>query len=283
MKPYILCEYSHAMGNSNRNLYKYTNLFAKYPILQGGFIWDCNDQALLSKTEDGTEYLAYGGAFGESPHDGNFSCVGLIFANGRITAKLFEVKKCYQNVEFAAVNVLEGIIEIKNKFLFTNVSDYQLNWTITENGTVVDQGSSIVDVAPLSTKQVTLDISLPEPKMNAEYILTVSLTEKQDRRWANQGHEIAFEQFVLPVAVVKQEEITKVRTPMTVDDQDDQLTITGKDYHIAFDKQTGNLVSYEYSGVELINDAPRPHFWRATIDNDRGNKLDQRSATWRQA
>ena len=283
MKPYILCEYSHAMGNSNGNLYKYTELFDKYPILQGGFIWDWKDQALLSKTEDGTEYLAYGGAFGESPHDGNFSCVGLIFADGRIAPKLFEVKKCYQNVEFAAVNVLEGIIEIKNKFLFTNVSDYQLNWTITENGMVVDQGSSIVDVAPLSTKQVTLDISLPEPKMNAEYILTVSLTEKQDRQWANQGHEIAFEQFVLPVAAVKQEEITKVRTPMTVDDQDDQLTITGKDYHIAFDKQTGNLVSYEYSGVELINDAPRPHFWRATIDNDRGNKLDQRSATWRQA
>ena len=107
-KPFILCEYSHAMGNSNGNLFKYTELFDKYPVLQGGFIWDWVDQAIRTRTPDGTEYLAYGGDFGESPHDGNVCGNGLLFADRKVSPKLQEVKACYQNVGFSGWNPVTG-------------------------------------------------------------------------------------------------------------------------------------------------------------------------------
>src|SRR5690625_4121432 len=123
MKPYIICEYSHSMGNSTGNLYKYTELFDKYPILQGGFIWDWKDQALRTTTEDGTSYLAYGGDFGESPHDGNFSGDGLVFADGKVSAKLEEVKACYRNVDMYAVDIDKGQFTINNKNLFQSLEN----------------------------------------------------------------------------------------------------------------------------------------------------------------
>src|SRR5699024_10531431 len=181
MKPYIICEYSHSMGNSIGNLYKYTALFDRYPILQGGFIWDWKDQALKTKTEDGIEYLAYGGAFGESPHDGNFSGDGLIFADGTISPKIIEVKKCYQNVDFNQVNLEEGIIEINNKFLFTNLNEYTLEWIVTNNGVLAEKGLTELDIAPGTSKEIKIDYSFTDDQDDSnEYILTVHLKDKEE-------------------------------------------------------------------------------------------------------
>lgn len=127
-KPYIICEFSHAMGNSLGNFYKYTDLFDQYDILQGGFIWDWKDQAILKENDEGESFLAYGGDFGESPHDGNFSGNGLVFADGTNTPKIYEVKKCYQNIDLSNVNLTRGQFKLTNKFLFTNLSNYQLVW-----------------------------------------------------------------------------------------------------------------------------------------------------------
>ena len=284
MKPYIICEYSHSMGNSTGNLYKYTELFDQYPILQGGFIWDWKDQALRTKTEDGIEYLAYGGAFGESPHDGNFSGDGLIFADGTISPKIIEVKKCYQNVDFNQVNLEEGLIEINNKFLFTNLNEYKLEWIVTNNGVVVENGLTSVDVAAGSSKELKIDYSLVDHQDGInEYILTLNLKTKEETRWADQDHEIAFEQFILPVSKSEPKKLSSSSLKVKTSIREEDLVIQGEHFEVTFNQQTGDLASYMIEGTELIKTAPRPNFWRASIDNDRGSGLQDRSGTWRKA
>lgn len=280
-KPYIICEYSHAMGNSNGNLFKYTELFDQYPILQGAFIWDWRDQALRTKTEDGVEFLAYGGDFGESPHDGNFSGNGLIFADGTITPKLIEVKKCYQNVEFKAVDLDQGIIQIWNKHLFTNLQDYALQYEIFADGIQVRAGEVDINVAPLETKNIALGFKLDEMKEKGELILTIRLLTKESTNWAEAGHEVAFEQFILREGVFENQ--NPQLGSFNIEEGTADLVISGGNFNVLFHKETGDLASYQFAGEELLKSALRPNYWRAMTDNDRGSQLDQRSATWREA
>lgn len=278
-KPYILCEYAHAMGNSCGNLFKYLELFDRYPVLQGGFIWDWKDQAIRAKTDDGIEYLAYGGDFGDTPNDGNFCGNGLIFADQTISPKLYEVKKCYQNIKFEAINLKKGQIEVKNQFLFTDLKEFQLKWEITKNGEPISAGVQNISIKPNDTGYVSLPYPFPEDT-DDEWILTVSAHLKNRTQWAEEGHEIAFEQFVLVEG--RKTENTRTHTPK-VDENEKTLAITGNDFSILFQKETGELVSYLYREIELLKSPLVPNFWRAPIDNDRGNSLPERCATWRDA
>ena len=157
-RPYILCEYTHAMGNSCGSTDEYTTLWDKYPCLQGGFVWDWVDQSILTKDENGVEYLAYGGDFGENPHDGHFCGNGLLFGDRAVTPKLAEIKKLYQNVEFKAIDAAKGIIEIKNKFLFTNLSKYELYWCQCSDKGIISDGVVNVDIKPFEKKVVDLEL-----------------------------------------------------------------------------------------------------------------------------
>ncbi|MFS0881451.1 glycoside hydrolase family 2 TIM barrel-domain containing protein [Metabacillus niabensis] len=283
-KPYILCEYSHAMGNSCGNLFKYTDLFEKYPIIQGGFIWDWKDQALEAKTKDGVPYLAYGGDFGETPHDGNFSGNGLIFADGTISPKIIEVKKCYQNVRFTVNNLEAGKINVTNNYLFTNLQEFELIWQLAENGVFIQKGTAEIEIEPCSSKTINLAFSLPKDfKQSDEYILTVSLHLKNDTIWAQKGHELAFEQFVIPTgkATFDYPLINFPETKVQVGEND--VTIKGEFFHAVFNKNNGSLESYSYKGTHLLENELSPNFWRAMTDNDRGNKLHERSSVWREA
>ncbi len=283
-KPFILCEYSHAMGNSCGNLFKYWELFDRYPVLQGGFIWDWIDQAIKTKTPDGTEYLAYGGDFGDTPNDGNFCGNGLIFADRTVSPKIFEVKKCYQNVKFAAEDLLKGKVKIVNQYLFTDLGDFELVWQVAKNGETVSEGRTTVHVRPGGAEVVALPYSLPDQcAVNEEYWLTVSFVLKEATLWADKGHEIAFEQFRLPVSAAPAQSDRIAAPGLKVEESGTVLKATGDGFTVSFDKTSGDLVSYVYNGVELIKQAPVPNFWRAYTDNDKGNKLHERCATWRDA
>ncbi len=281
-KPYILCEYSHAMGNSCGNLAEYWDLFEKYDVLQGGFIWDWIDQAIKTQTEDGIEYLAYGGDFGDTPNDGNFCGNGIIFADREVSPKMYEVKKCYQNVKFSAENIKQGIIKISNNNLFTNLKDFLLKWKLSKNGNQIETGEKIVDVEAGTIKKLTITDKIEEYFQQAgEYILTLSFHLKEDTKWANKGHEIAFEQFVLDIE--KENEKESSYPEIKSEENESKLLLQGEDFLISFNKLNGNLESYQYQGVELIKKPLRPNFWRASIDNDRGNNLPERSKTWKKA
>ncbi|WP_078544773.1 glycoside hydrolase family 2 TIM barrel-domain containing protein [Litchfieldia alkalitelluris] len=283
-KPYLLCEYSHAMGNSSGNLFKYTELFDKYPVLQGGFIWDWVDQAIKTSTDEGIEYLAYGGDFGESPHDGNFSGNGLIFADRTVSPKLLEVKKCYQNVDFKAVDVTQGKIHVKNKYLFTDLEQFDWNWQLTVNGQVVKEYKDQFQVSPGESKDVQLAYELPETTNQVEVGLIISLTLREDTSWAASGHEVAWEQFAIPV-VQKFTSIEKSnqQSGLKTVEENGVIKVIGENVEAHFDAVSGQLSHYEYNQRILIAKPPVPTFWRAWTDNDRGNKLDQRSAVWKEA
>ncbi|SDC35622.1 beta-galactosidase [Pelagirhabdus alkalitolerans] len=282
-KPYILCEFSHAMGNSLGNFYKYTDLFDQYPILQGGFIWDFKDQSLLTETEDGRPFLAYGGDFGESPHTGNFSGNGLVFGDGALSPKLYEVKRCYQNIEFRLVSHKQAQVEVKNKFLFTNLDRYEFVWELHQEGEKVDGGKQSVSLAPGESTIVQLDRSNNELNPDKEHILTVSFVESENQLWCVAGHEVAFEQFTWPIS---QHEVTKKldkKNAPEVEETGDELIIQGASHKVTFDLASGLLTSYKVSDVEWLKEALRPNFWRAMTDNDRGSELDQRSHVWKLA
>jgi beta-galactosidase len=289
-KPFILCEYSHAMGNSCGNLSKYWDLFERYPVLQGGFIWDWADQSIRTKTPEGIEYYAYGGDFGETPNDGNFSGNGLVFSDRRVTPKLYEVKKCYENFSFEAVDLENGQVKLVNKNLFTNANDYEIRWQLLNNGQATALGSGTYDVPPLDSAVISLAFPWPEKaSQQEEYVLSVSIVLKEATAWVEKGHEIAFGQFLLEPelvsdsAVVTGQQEASTALPLIVDDNGNLLKIEGTGFSTTFDKSTGDLISYTYEGVELLRQAPAPNFWRAYTDNDKGNKLPERCLTWEEA
>ncbi|MDF2922334.1 MAG: bgaM [Paenibacillaceae bacterium] len=291
-KPFILCEYSHAMGNSCGNLHKYWELFEKYPVLQGGFIWDWCDQAIRTVNADGQSYLAYGGDFGDSPNDGTFSGNGLIFADGSVSPKLAEVKGCYQEVKFEAVDLAAGVLRLTNRFLFTDLGRYDLQWKIEVNGELTAGGTLALALAPLASGTVKLPYVLHQTGAGAEHVLTASIVLREAAVWGPAGHELAFGQFVLPQPVAPLAETdgaspagaaAETGAQLAVTETAGTLTVSGTGFAAVFDKVRGGLVSYIWEGQELLSSVPAPNFWRAVTDNDRGSKHPVRCATWREA
>ncbi|MCR2804083.1 glycoside hydrolase family 2 TIM barrel-domain containing protein [Paenibacillus soyae] len=284
-KPFIICEYSHAMGNSCGGLHKYWELFYRYPVLQGGFIWDWVDQAILTKTEEGVEYLAYGGDFGESPHDGTFSGNGLLFGDRTVTPKLLETKKVYQNVFMEGLDWATGSVRIENRFDFTNLEQFRLEWELLKNGLPIKNGALEVALAPGEAT----DLRLPKEAVETEgqgtqdeYVLTLSFVLARDTAWAAAGHEIAFQQFVR-TPFVGAGLPSRAAGELSAASEEGRLVVRGSSFSAAFALDTGDLVSYAVRGAELLKQALAPNFWRAVTDNDRGNKHPERCAPWREA
>jgi len=287
VKPYILCEYSHAMGNSSGNLSKYTKLFDRYSVLQGGFIWDWKDQAIRTTASNGTSYLAYGGDFGESPHDGNFCGNGLIFADGSISPKIHEVKKCYQNIEFSPANLAEGLIEVKNKFAFDRLTAYEWTWQLDVEGSCQATGmiaELVVEPGESSVLKLPIAEALSLGEDNREAVLTVGCRLKSDTLWAASGHEIAWEQFMLRASGnVAMPSLLGESAALEMSESSDRLSLSGTEFEAVFDTKSGTLVRYRFRGRDLFREGPVPNFWRAMTDNDLGNKLQERSGAWRLA
>ncbi|WP_340027214.1 glycoside hydrolase family 2 TIM barrel-domain containing protein [Paenibacillus sp. FSL H7-0940] len=282
-KPYIICEYSHAMGNSCGGLHLYWDLFDKYDVLQGAFIWDWVDQSIRTTTADGVEYFAYGGDFGESPHDGNFCGNGLILADKTVTPKLEEVKKCYQNVRMETVDVKDGLLRIKNQFLFTDLSEYSLVWTVTQDGVSVENGTLDIAVPPGESVEVRIPYT-PSSDLFQEAVLTVSLVTKVATKWAGIGHEIAWDQFVVSPRLRPLQSMRQgLDNAPQVQDLQDELKVSTGQVTLSFNSATGALTSYQINNQEQLLAPVRPNFWRAMTDNDMGNRLNERSAFWRDA
>lgn len=285
-RPLILCEYAHAMGNSVGNLQDYWDVIEKYPILQGAFIWDWVDQGLLVKNESGDEYWAYGGDFGPkgTPSDGNFCLNGLVNPDRTPHPSLTEVKKVYQFVDFNSIDLSSGEIELKNKYDFTNLSEFELNWSIEEEGNIILKGSiPCPDITPHSSLSVDLGYDLPEAKPGLEYFLNVNLSRKTAWTIVPPDHQYAAEQFILPVfAPVTEIAINKMPALKYIE-SDSEIAIEGSDFKVGIDKETGLINSWVFKNKELFKEAMMPEFWRAPIDNDFGNNHHLRCKVWREA
>lgn len=279
-RPYILCEYTHAMGNSCGSTAEYTTLWDKYPCLQGGFVWDWIDQAIMTTDENGNEYLAYGGDFNENPHDGHFCGNGLLFGDRKPTPKLYEIKKLYQNVDFKDINAEKGVIEIKNKFLFTNLNEFELYWCQCSDKGIFREGSAEIDVKP--GEKYVLDLELNKVT-STECYLNLELRVKENTPWCDAGHVVAEQQFVINEFENTYDE-PEGDLPLLVADTYGSLRIFCDDVHIRFEKRERNqLYSIKVGGEELLSAPVRLNFWRALTDNDRGSRAGSRLGCWRDA
>jgi len=283
-RPLILCEYAHAMGNSVGNLQDYWDAIKKYDHLQGGCIWDWLDQGIRKKTPDGREYWAFGGDFGDEPNDKNFCMNGLVLPDRSITPKLLEVKKVYQYVKFKPVDLSVAQIEIVNLYDFLNLSAVNIYWEIIGDAKRIAKGViTNPNIAPHGSKKITIDISGIQSEPGVEYFLNFSVKTTEPWQLIPTGHEIAYEQFQLPLkADVTATDVSKF-PKLDFTQTGDIISIEGKNINIEFDKTNGTISSYKFAGTQLIEKGMAPNFWRAPTDNDFGNGMQNRCAVWRNA
>ena len=271
-KPFICCEYTHAMGNSCGAMHKYTDLTDTEPRYQGGFIWDYIDQSILKKDRYGQEFQAYGGDCGERPTDYNFSGNGICYGGERdASPKMQEVKFNYQNISVAFE---EHSFTVVNKNLFADTSEYQCIVILQKNGTVVKKQKMDTNVVPLSSGSYEIPFVIPE---DAEYAVTVSFVLREDTFWAKAGHEVAFGQKVYK----KEVKFDVPEKPLQVVRGKVNIGVKGDDFDCLFSLLNGGLVSYRYAGKEMIEKIPMPNFWRAPVDNDNGSMAPGRYAQWK--
>ena len=305
-KPFVLVEYAHAMGNSVGNLADYWEVIDSHPQLQGGFIWDWVDQALRATDERGRQYWAYGGDFGPAGmrNDGNFLVNGLVSADRQLHPHAWEVKKVYQPVGVSAVggdrpwSMPPRQIVVENRRAFTDLSDLVGAWEILADGAVAGSGRlPRMSTAPGGTDTLALDLppigSGGEP--GVEYLLNVTFRTEEAAPLVPAGHEVAREQFTLPVRVPGAPEgdlsattgamwrTTSPDRPLRTRTTAASVEIAGGDFTLRFDRVSGTLASLTLAGRELLLSGPAPNFWRAPTDNDYGSDFPVRSGVWRLA
>lgn len=273
-KPFICCEYTHAMGNSCGAMFKYTDLTDTEPLYQGGFIWDYIDQSILKKNRYGEKFQAYGGDFSDRPTDYNFSGNGIVYGGERDESpKMPSVKYNYQNI---SVSITKEGIHVINKNLFVNTADFDCIVILEKEGHFVKKITIETEVPPLAERDYPLPFELP--KEPGEYAVTVSFTLKEDTLWADAGHEVAFGQEVFQIAAKAEK---KQNPPIEIIHGKLNLGVRGENFDVLFSALSGGLVSYRYGGREMIEAVPMPNFWRAPTDNDRGNLMPQRYGQWK--
>ncbi|MBR1892370.1 MAG: DUF4981 domain-containing protein [Lachnospiraceae bacterium] len=271
-RPYISCEYAHAMGNSIGAISKYTKLAEEEELYQGGFIWDYIDQSITTRDRNGVEYQGYGGDFGDRPCDYDFSGNGLVYGDTREPSpKMQEVKSVYQNID---VTFSEGKFKVKNKNLFTNTDEYDCVVSLEKEGELIEQVFDMLEVEPLSEAEFDIPFEIPD---DAEYTVTVSFVLRDSTIWAEEGHEVAWGQQVY--GKFRLPEISHEK--LIVSKCWNVIGVRGHSFEVLFSKLIGGIASYKYGGKEMLAAAPKPNFWRAMTQNDIANQLAVRAGQWK--
>ena len=285
-RPLIMCEYAHSMGNSTGNLQDYWDVIEKYPRLQGGFIWDWVDQGLLKTSPTGEKYWAYGRDYGEEGirSDGNFNINGLVWPDRTPHPALNEVKKVYQYIGFYPTDLKKGLIKIKNKYNFTNLSQFNFSWEVVSDGKLIRSGKfRLPDLEPGKETLVNLPADKIEPVPGAEYFLNIRASRPDEWNYVPEDHIYATEQFRLPVGAESVSPPADKLAILQTRTSDKNLEVTGTDVKIVFDLVKGRMSSFAYKGRELLLKGPEPDFWRPPTDNDYGNGMDRRLTVWKKA
>lgn len=285
-KPYLDCEYSHAMGNSCGNLWKYIRLSEQYEMYQGGFIWDFIDQAIACQDCTGTDFLATGGDFGDRPTDGYFCGNGLVFADRTETPKMQEVKYLYQNIKF---DFDQNNVEIINEHLFVDTSRYEFVFRLLCDGICVKECMKQLAIAPLTRKTMAFPL-LPDEGVAGEWIFDIAVRLKEDYAWAEKGYEFAFGQTARPNAGKNIDSWNQggsdgnnVPDTWRLTDGDVNSRYHTENSSVMFSKAAGKIISLNSRGTELLQLPIQLDFWRAPTDNDLANGNTRRWNQWKLA
>jgi beta-galactosidase len=298
-RPFIMCEYEHAMGNGSGDFQSYWGKIYELPHLQGGFIWDWVDQGLRQPQQRSTRdhfvavkpgektFWAYGGDFGpkDIASDDNFCCNGLVTPDREPHPGLYEVKHFYQYIHCKLTDAAPRTVEVKNWFDFTNLKDIAAgSWKLKADGKEIQSGKlGDLDIVPRATKQFALPVKSFQPQPGVEYFIELSFALKTDLPWAKVGHEIAWDEFKLPDAAPATKFSAEKLPPVKWIAGMNEARVVGKNFEIVFNNQTGTMKSWRVDGTELIATPLRPDFWRAQTDNDRGRNNLKSQGVWRDA
>jgi len=291
---WIMMEYWHSMGNSLGNGQAYWETIYRHPVLQGGFIWDWVDQGLGETDSEGRHYYGQGGDYGPGgepnesvPSSGNFSHNGVLFPDRTPKPAFWEVKKAYQPVAFEAYDLSAGIVQLINHHNFTNLSEYDLHWSLIEDGVAIKTGV-IQDLNAAPGAKVKVDLGKVRPgsiRSGAIYHLNLELRKSANTRIANSllagDHIFASEQFELPFYKDLNTSIKGSKIKLL--DEDDRLQISSREFTIDFNRVTGDITDYRYRNRSLIQTGLTPSFWRAMTDNDYGFAPNTWDFRWRES
>ena len=282
-RPYIMCEYSHAMGNSNGNFREYWDVIMSSKHMQGGFIWDWVDQGLKTKDANGKTFWAYGGDLGGFylQNDENGVADGLLSSDRVPDPGLYEVKKVYQNIYFSSASISAGIVTVKNLFDFTNLDQYNFKWQLIRNGEKIKEESFNVEVAPHQQKDVTLAIPMIKSAEGTEFYVNIIATTKKATDLVAADHEIATEQFKLSGDYFSGGKT--VNGTLQIKKDADKISFQSGTISGEIDLKQGTVRNYNNKNGMQVNRFPEPYFWRAPTDNDFGSGMQSRLGIWRSA
>ncbi len=259
-KPFFACEYAHAMGNAVGNLQEYWDVIEKHKRLIGGCIWDWVDQGLQKEVpgKPGEYFFAYGGDFGDRPTDWNFCANGLTTPDRAITPKMEEVKKVYQYIGIKPQDILNGKVNIKNKYQFINLEKFDLNWELSCNGSVIESGIiAPFNLEPGQSTDVMIPFTKPQLKAGAEYFLKVIFKLRNDEIWASRGHVVAWEQLAVPFDVPPVEPVhPQTLSSLTYYESGDWIQVSGKAFNLKFNKKVGTITDLDYFGTAVLHTNP---------------------------
>jgi beta-galactosidase len=285
-RPFIWCEYAHAMGNSTGNFQDLWDFVESHRQHQGGFIWDWVDQGFYKTNSKGLKYFGYGGDFEPAGTytDLNFCTNGLVWPDRSVHPGIWEVKKVYQYIKIRPVNLETYRFEVKNMFDFITIKDYKIKWEVFANGSSVQKGElPILDLQPRESAIVRIDDIKINPLPGTEYYINFSVESLKETELVPAGHIVATEQYKLPVFVPA---IMSASTPVKkveVKTTADNYVINGEGFTVSFARKSGNLTGFNYKGTELVKEGLQINFWRAPTDNDFGNNMQNRLRIWKDA
>ncbi len=267
-KPVIVCEYAHAMENSLGNFREYMDVFEKYPNMAGGFIWDFVDQSIRKITADGEEQWLYGGDFGEEVSNRYFCANGIVSADRKEHPSYFEVKKVYQRIKVSPVDLKRGLIRIENLYSFIDLSDFILNWTLLEDGVIIESGTNEpFTLGSGESTEVELNLSKTSFKADCEYHLNVEFFLREDTLWCERGFCLAFEQFEIPAASPNK---SCPYGTANFSETTSEFIATGNGFKITVSKSGGSITCLDYGNGNILSSPLKPNYWRAFTDNDLG-------------
>ncbi|HEX7759135.1 MAG TPA: glycoside hydrolase family 2 TIM barrel-domain containing protein [Caulobacteraceae bacterium] len=268
-RPMILCEYSHAMGNSNGSLGDYWDAFERCDGLQGGFIWEWCDHGIARKTQDGRAYFAYGGDFGDTPNDLNFCCDGIVSADRVPHPGLWEFKAVAAPVSAAWADQAKGTVEVRNKRHFTDLGDLKGSWALEVDGEAVASGALALPAIGPGRAAV---VSFPMPKLSLwagqEALLMLRFCLREATAWAPAGHEVGWAQLPVDLPVVVAKPVARRGGALAAEDAGGLIRVSGEGFEVSFSRAEGRMGPLVWNNHLLLEAGPRLQLWRAATDND---------------
>lgn len=309
-KPYLMCEYLHAMGNSCGGMKEYWEEIRANGILQGGFIWDFVDQSYNTPILDSdgnwdgkSTYWGYDGDWNHGTYtdaDGNtksyeswksgntdFCVNGIVSPDRTLQPEAYEVKRIYQALQMQLKDLDSKTVTISNEWIATNANEYTMKWEVVKNGTSIENGTMDVDIPAGESRDVVIPFTKPgDAAAGDEYFLNISFVTKSDGQftWADKDFAVAEAQFELDFAgtdaAVEAVDTSKLEDIKTFEETDGEVKVAGDNWTVSFDKKTGEMTSYQSNGKEMIAEGIEPNYWRASTDNDKKESVD---AKWKTA